>query len=145
MSNSRMISLECPSCKILYARAFKSVNEVIKKSGYWQCKNCTVTKRNISKAKPFGSTRINSKGYVLQKTENGWIQQHIFVMQNHIGRTLNKDEVVHHINEDKTDNNINNLQLMTHVEHTKLHHIGKKRTQETIDKIKDAIKKRSKA
>lgn len=42
-------------------------------------------------------------------------------MEDYIGRKLNKDEVVHHINEDKLDNRIENLQLMTRGEHSKLH------------------------
>jgi len=37
------------------------------------------------------------------------------------GREVAPDEVVHHINEDTADNNIENLQVMTRVDHCKLH------------------------
>ncbi len=43
------------------------------------------------------------------------------VMENHLGRYLKKDEVVHHINRITDDDRIENLQLMTRVEHNTYH------------------------
>lgn len=54
---------------------------------------------------------------------NGKVYQHHHVMCNHIGRRLNSDECVHHIDRDKTNNDLSNLQLMTYAEHAKLHAI----------------------
>jgi len=44
--------------------------------------------------------------------------QHRFIMEQHLGRKLNINEDVHHINNIKTDNRIENLQLLTHSEHS---------------------------
>lgn len=46
---------------------------------------------------------------------------HVVVMEEQLGRRLNKDEVVHHINGDRRDNRIENLKLMSRAEHSRLH------------------------
>ena len=53
--------------------------------------------------------------------KNGYIYHHRIVMENHIGRILTTNEVVHHINGNKKDNRIENLELMTNSEHVKHH------------------------
>lgn len=42
-------------------------------------------------------------------------------METKLGRKLKDTEIVHHIDGDKTNNNINNLCLMTAKEHSRLH------------------------
>lgn len=46
---------------------------------------------------------------------------HVVTMENHIGRRLRRDEVVHHKDENKHNNDLSNLELMTRSEHTRLH------------------------
>ena len=41
--------------------------------------------------------------------------------RQNIGRYLEQDEVVHHINKKRNDNRIENLKLMTFKEHASLH------------------------
>lgn len=47
--------------------------------------------------------------------------QHQMLMEVQIGRRLHPDECVHHINGDRKDNRLGNLQLMTKSEHSALH------------------------
>ena len=76
------------------------------------------------KRTPKGYVMILKKEHPRADNNRGYVFEHILVMENHIGRYLNKDEIVHHINGIKDDNRIENLKLMTHSEHTKLHHLG---------------------
>lgn len=55
------------------------------------------------------------------RTNNNYVLLHRVVMENHIGRLLTEDEVVHHLNEDKKDNRIENLEVMTKEEHSRHH------------------------
>ena len=52
---------------------------------------------------------------------DGYVMEHVYIMEQHIGRQLKDDECVHHINEDKSDNRIENLKLMTKSEHMSYH------------------------
>jgi hypothetical protein len=74
-----------------------------------------------SNTKPLGHERTNKRGYVLVKTERGYVRKHVHVMEAHLGRKLLPDEDVHHDDEDKANNAIGNLILMSHAEHT-IHH-----------------------
>jgi hypothetical protein len=51
----------------------------------------------------------------------GRIREHIYIMQNHIGRPLKKGEVVHHIDGNKSNNDLSNLDLCTVQEHNNCH------------------------
>lgn len=49
-----------------------------------------------------------------------------YVMENYLGRKLDKNEVVHHINENPMDDRIENLLVMTRSQHIALHNRSRK-------------------
>lgn len=51
----------------------------------------------------------------------GWVYYHRLVMENRLKRYLEKDEHVHHKDENKLNNNIDNLELLSSSEHSRLH------------------------
>lgn len=61
---------------------------------------------------PKGHKRADCKGY---------IREHRLAMEQHIGRMLNKDEIVHHKDGDKLNNSIENLEIMTLSDHAAHH------------------------
>ena len=68
-----------------------------------------------------------NKGYVIvycpdhPRAHNGYVYEHILVMESKLGRFVDIRERVHHKNEVKTDNRSENLEVLTLSEHTKLH------------------------
>lgn len=52
------------------------------------------------------------KDHPMAKAGTGYALEHRLVMSEAIGRTLRSDEQVHHINGDRSDNRLENLQLM---------------------------------
>lgn len=83
--------------------------------------------------------RRKSDGYVMVKAEghpnagaSGYVMEHRLVMERSIGRLLLRSEHVHHINHDRSDNRIENLELMTHSQHMALHMKEKWRTGKLV-------------
>lgn len=75
-----------------------------------------------------GHTKKRHDGYVQvyypkhhRSNKSGYVMEHILIMEEHIGRHLNPDEVVHHINFVRNDNRIENLKIMTKTEHMSFH------------------------
>lgn len=61
-------------------------------------------------------------GYVaITRGENKHRSEHVIIMEKRLGRKLLPDEVVHHIDGNKSNNSDNNLALVTQSGHARLH------------------------
>lgn len=84
------------------------------------------------------ATGLSTKpsGYIeITRGENKGRSQHCVIMEQQIGRRLYRNECVHHINGDKSDNKIDNLRLMTVSDHIRLHALERKITRDELGRI----------
>lgn len=62
--------------------------------------------------------------YKSKKINGKKVDEHRWIFEKYLGRKLTKKEVVHHIDNDKSNNDINNLMLFpTKKAHTKFHYL----------------------
>jgi len=88
------------------------------------CKKCTFYEACAS----FSKTKNKISGYINIKIPwhpyaNGrWVPEHRWIMEKKLRRFLKRGEVVHHINEKRDDNRIENLRLYKdHTTHAQVH------------------------
>lgn len=76
----------------------------------------------------YGHTKSHNRGYIRayvpkhpHAARDGYVMLHTIIMEQAIGRYLEPNEVVHHINHDRKDNRLENLMLMDKKEHMRMH------------------------
>lgn len=87
----------------------------------------------MPKRRPIGSKGVRS-GYIKIKTINGWNYEHILIAENKYGRKIKNDEEVHHLDENRLNNNPDNIVIWKKHKHQSYH--SSHRSKETINKMK---------
>jgi hypothetical protein len=139
----QMISKQCEwrGCDITFKTP---VSEVKRGNGKYHSRSCSTKARNEKAGRPVGCVgmdsagsnngnwkggrRIHTKGYVEihkpghpRAQPNGYVLEHLIVMEKKLGRPLADGEIVHHKDQDKQNNRPNNLALTDYPEHNRTH------------------------
>ena len=69
----------------------------------------------------FKGSHKHSAGYICESEDGKARLQHRLVVERFLGRKLKRTEVIHHVDGDKTNNSIENLQLMNQSDHIRVH------------------------
>ena len=122
---------------------YKANKSIIKASSQFNIGLCTVNRILVKNGIPrdgrhksnnsnwSGGVTKTSQGYIkvrdplnVMADNRGYVWEHRLVMAKHIGRPLHRTEVVHHIDENKCNNDISNLMLFSsqaeHIRHHRL-------------------------
>lgn len=114
--------------KKLYS--LRKIGEMFHKDGttiLWWMKKFNIPRRTrteVQKGKQSrgwkGGRRKNHNGYILLYLPKyhhtdiaGYVREHIYLVEQYIGRPLTKREIVHHIDGDKSNNYLHNLYVFT--------------------------------
>ena len=123
-----MPNLQCSICKTAFYR--KGKRYLNNKSGKIFCSPSCFYKFNQRENHGNWVNGINKSGNGYLDIKNsfhpmadkrGRIAVHRYIMSNHVKRSLNAKEIVHHIDGNKLNNDISNLKIVTRAEHVAIH------------------------
>lgn len=125
---SKAIILTCQQCGCEFTRTEGYMRKPAR--GKYCSQSCSSKSRTGERNSVWkGGRKIDAGGYILRLRPNhpharrsGYVLEHRLVIEESIGRYLTPDEIVHHVNRNKTDNRLENLQVMSEAEHILLHH-----------------------
>ena len=134
------VTLECVHC----GKSFTRKSSLARGSqAFCSYKCCGAHKRSGS---------INRQGYRVLTVDGCEILEHRWVVQQALGRALRAEELVHHIDGNKLNNVIENLEIMDRVSHSREHNtllwdfeaaqtlLAEGRTLQEVSKILDTPK-----
>lgn len=99
---------------------YKSKTKYLKNGGLYCSRNCYFQDH-------FKAMKIIGRGgYIIlsfrrKDGSTAYIDEHRIIMETWLGRKLKKGEQVHHINKNQADNRIENLSVLSIIEHKQIH------------------------
>ena len=117
----RTESLVCDNCGVQFLRpAWRKKSP----AGVFCGRSCRYkSHRGVRAPNWRGGRQMSAWGYWLawDSGRGRYVQEHRLVVERHLGRRLDRREVVHHLNGDQLDNRIENLHTCSQAEHLRLH------------------------
>jgi hypothetical protein len=125
--NNKQCKIKCDQCGYEFYRTYISV--VRAKHHFCDIECRTEYEKDITHKPAWKTGEVEMLGYVFVKTighpygnELGYVKRSRLVMEQYLGRYLEPDEIVHHINRERSDDSLENLMYFpSSAEHTKHH------------------------
>lgn len=117
--------INCRVCnKLFYVPKYRLDNGSVK-----YCSRSCLAKFHLEKFsdKRFKKTGLPHHKYKTIKIDGKQVRLHRYIMEQHLGRKLNKDEHVHHINDNSFDNRIENLMVLSNSDHQRIEILHRKK------------------
>lgn len=119
-TNGRKCCPECGAVEDLITYTYAKFKGFCKKCMYRKLRH----KHNLKDGRC-----VDNDGYVRcsgqqdhpRANGKGQVYEHILIMERHLGRFIGADEVVHHRNGDRSDNSVENLEVISVGEHHRKH------------------------
>ena len=103
---------------LMCGKNFERFSRDIRRGAGKYCSRACLDKSRVKQ----GNRYMTSDGYIRIHLGNGKsILEHRLVMEKHLGRKLQNGELVHHIDGNKTNNQIENLAVVNGKEHAAIH------------------------
>jgi|SRR5580698_541328 hypothetical protein len=109
------IKLNCKSCGKIY-HTFPYLIHRHKYCSY-RCRNHGQEGTRKTKC----DRRIKRMGYIMLRINNKYVWEHRLIVERELKIKLKKNQIVHHLNHNRTDNRIENLQVLTRRQHNHIH------------------------
>lgn len=128
--------LKCKSCGIDFKRSMSEIKRGRTKYCSTTCSGRAHTGENNPSFKR--GYFINENGYKKIRVENTYKYEHRYLVEQSLGRKLRNDEDVHHKDGNKLNNSLDNLEVLSKKEHTRLHGnwVGERNHTTKLDRYK---------
>ena len=127
------VEVTCPDCGMVRFVDRRSIDSGIKLGSFTgRCKRCARHLRGEKAPGWDGGRHLGSSGryfyqtvtpdhpYFCMANSRSAIAEHRLVMAEHLGRPLRSDEHIHHIDGNRTNNDVSNLMILDNSEHIRI-------------------------
>lgn len=118
---------EYQNCKLCGGQFWKKPSDKNRRYCSKKCEVADDIMRPLDRIHNGKPAKLDAKGYIMLWEPDhpgcgcrGWKSEHRMLMEKHLGRILKPTEHVHHINGIKTDNRLENLQVLDGNDHARI-------------------------